>query len=173
MNTKTLVRTALMIALLVAVQAATASMGQMVTGSCVNLILAVSALMVGGWGAPAVALVSPFCAFLLGIGPALIQLVPCIALGNLCFVLALQVLVKRFSFTGCSIAAVVLAAAGKFAVLFLLIVKAVLPLLGLPEARVAAMSAMFSWPQLVTALIGGLLAVVVVAPLLKKAVKSA
>lgn len=173
MNTKSLVRTALMIALLVAVQAATASMGQMVTGSCVNLILAVSALLLAGWGAPAVALVSPFCAFLLGIGPALIQLVPCIALGNLCYVLVFQVLVKQFSFTGGSVAAVVLAAAGKFAVLFLVIVKAVLPLLGLPEAKVAAMSAMFSWPQLVTALIGGLLAAVVVAPLLKKAVKSA
>ena len=43
-----------------------------------------------------------------------------------------------------------------------------LPLLGLPDAKVSAMSAMFTWPQLFTALLGGAVALAIV-PLLKKA----
>ena len=45
--------------------------------------------------------------------------------------------------------------------LWLLIVKLVLPTLGLAEKQVAAISASFSWPQLVTAAIGGVLAVTI------------
>ena len=64
--------TAVMLALLVAVQGITAGLGnQFITGSCVNLVLAVTALMVGLWGGVAVAAVSPFVAFLLGIGQGL------------------------------------------------------------------------------------------------------
>ena len=64
-----IVYTAMLTALLVAVQWATSGMGQLVTGSCVNTVLGVSALVFGFWSALVVALVSPFCAFLLGIGP--------------------------------------------------------------------------------------------------------
>ena len=52
----------------------------------------------------------------------------------------------------------------------MLIVKLVLPTLGLAEKQVAMLSASFSWPQLVTALIGGVLAVTI-APAIRKAVK--
>ena len=64
--------------------------------------------------------------------------------------------------------AVVLAAAVKLAVLFLLIVKILIPLLALPDKQAAMMSAMFSWPQLVTALIGSAVAVAII-PLVKRA----
>ena len=51
--------TAVMLALLVSLQAFTKPMGQLVTGSCVNAVLAVSAL-VGGLGCGlTVALISP------------------------------------------------------------------------------------------------------------------
>ena len=63
--------------------------------------------------------------------------------------------------------AVVLAAAVKLAVLFLLIVKILIPLLALPDKQAAMMSAMFSWPQLVTALIGGVLGTAVAIPVKK------
>lgn len=63
--------------------------------------------------------------------------------------------------------AVVLAAAVKLAVLFLLIVKILIPLLALPDKQAAMMSAMFSWPQLVTALIGGVLGTAVSYPVKK------
>lgn len=76
MNKKTLwiTETAVMIALLVALQWATKPLGQFVTGSCVNLVLGVSVLVGGLWCGLTVALVSPFFAFLLGIGPAFLPL---------------------------------------------------------------------------------------------------
>lgn len=168
MNTKTIARTAILIALLVALQYATSSLGQFVTGSCVNLVLAVAALFAGLWSGVIVAVVSPFFAFLLGVGPKLIALVPFIAFGNLVYALLLALLGKRFDAPPQSLLAVGAAAVCKFLTLFLVIVKLLLPTLGLPDKQVAVMSTMFSWPQLVTALIGGCLALAVV-PALKKA----
>lgn len=81
--------TAVMLALLVTLQALTKSAGQYVTGSCVNLILAVTALAAGLGSGAAVALLSPFFAFLLGIGPQVLPLVPAISVGNLVYVLLL------------------------------------------------------------------------------------
>ena len=58
--------TAIMLALLVTLQALTKGFGQLVTGTCVNAVLAVSVL-VGGLGTGlTVAVVSPVLAFLLG-----------------------------------------------------------------------------------------------------------
>ncbi len=170
MSTKTITRTAILIALLIALQYATSSLGQFVTGSCVNLVLAVAALFAGLWSGIIVALVSPFFAFLLGVGPKLIAIVPFIALGNLVYVLVLALLGKKLARLPKSLLAVAAAAVCKFLTLFLVVVKLVLPMLGLAEKQVAAMSTMFSWPQLVTAAIGGVLALLVV-PALKKAFK--
>ena len=74
--------TAVMIALLVALQWATKPLGQFVTGSCVNLVLGVSTLVGGVWCGAVVAIASPFCAFLVGVGPAKLLIVPFIAVGN-------------------------------------------------------------------------------------------
>ena len=76
-KTTWIARTAICLALLVAVQFVTKGLGQFVTGSCVNLILAIAAVIGGVWSGVAVAVLSPFCAYLLGIGPAFVQLVPC------------------------------------------------------------------------------------------------
>ncbi len=170
MNTKTIARTAILIALLVALQYATSSLGQFVTGSCVNLVLAVAALFCGVWSGAVVAVVSPFFAFLLGVGPKLIAIVPFIALGNLVYVLLLALLGKRFEKLPQSLIPVAAAAVCKFLTLYIVVVRLLLPALGLPDKQVATMSVMFSWPQLVTALIGGVLALAVV-PALKKAIK--
>ena len=90
-------RTGILVALLITLQWGTAFTqafaGQYITGSCVNAVLAVAVLAAGLWSGIAVALVSPFCAFLLGIGPKLVQLVPGIAAGNLVFVLVLHFLI--------------------------------------------------------------------------------
>lgn len=168
MNTRLITRTAILIALLIALQYATASLGQFVTGSCVNLLLAVAALFVGLWSGVIVAAVSPFFAFFLGIGPKLLVIVPFIALGNLVYVLLLALLAKRFEALPRSLLPAVVAAVCKFLTLYLVVAKLALPMLGLPDKQVAAMSAMFSWPQLVTALIGGVLAALIV-PQIKKA----
>lgn len=169
-KTKQLARTAVLIALLVAVQYVTKSFGQFVTGSCVNFILAVCALSCGIWSGAAVALISPFCAFLLGIGPAFIQLVPAVAAGNIVYVVLMALLCNKIKGSVGPFVSVAIAALAKFATLYTLIVKLLLPTLGLPEAKVAVMSATFSWPQLVTALIGGVLCALVW-PVLKKALE--
>ena len=171
MKKKTLwiAETAVMIALLVALQGLTKPAGQFVTGSCVNLILGVSTLVGGLWCGLTVALLSPFFAFALGIGPALIQIVPAIAVGNIVLVLVLFSLCRKVKkLSPLSYGGAVAASVCKFAALYALVVLLLLPLLGLPEKQVAMMSAMFSWPQLVTALIGSFLAVTV-APVIRKA----
>ena len=153
--------TAVLLALLIALQFATRALGQIVTGSCVNLVLAVAALCVGPWSGLIIALVSPFFAFLLGIGTPFIQIVPLIALGNAVYVLLLSLLSKKLQFKYGRLAGVCIAALCKFLSLWLLIVKIALPAMGLPEQKLAALSASFSLPQLATALIGGLLALLI------------
>lgn len=89
-------RTAVCLALLIAIQFLTKSLGQLVTGSCVNLVLAIAALIGGVWSGVTVAAISPFCAYLLGIGPAFLPLVPCVSLGNAVYAVLFALLVGGF-----------------------------------------------------------------------------
>ena len=61
--------TAVMLALLIALQALTKPMGQLVTGSFVNAVLAVTVLVAGLSSGITVAVISPVLAYLLGIAP--------------------------------------------------------------------------------------------------------
>ncbi len=168
--------TAVMLALLVSLQAMTKPAGQLVTGSCVNAVLAVSVL-VGGFGCGiTVAVISPWLAYLLGIAPQILT-VPAIMVGNGVFVWLLH---KMADPEGRSLRRQVVAwsfsAVGKFAALYLLVAKLLCGVLakGLLEAGVMkppmlqALPATFSWPQLITALIGGGIALLIV-PTIKKA----
>ena len=168
--------TAVMLALLVCLQALTKPMGQLVTGSCVNAVLAVSAL-VGGLGCGlTVALCSPVLAYLLGIAPQILT-VPAIMVGNCVFVLLLSLLADK---TGKNLykqaAAWIAAAAAKFAALYAIVVWLICGVLsenllasGVMKApMLKALPATFSWPQLFTALIGGAVAMMIV-PMLRKA----
>lgn len=163
--------TAVMTALLVILQAVTKAAGQYVTGSCVNAVLAVSVLTAGVWSGAVVALLSPFFAFLLGIGPQLLPIVPSIAVGNLVFVLLLGLLAGGRDLPLWRRGAAWLAAAtGKFAVLYLLVVKLLCAVLPLKEPQIAAFSVMFSYPQLVTALAGGAIGLLL-SPMLRRGLK--
>ena len=161
-------RTAVLLALLIALQWATAGTqvfaGQYITGSCVNAVLAVAILYAGLWSGVSVAVLSPFFAKLLGIGPQLIQIIPAIAAGNLIYVLMLHFLGKKLqAFT------VPAAAIGKFLTLYLLVVKWIVPMLAanLKPQQVTTFSVMFSYPQIITAIIGGILAMGIVSVLRK------
>lgn len=163
-----------MTALLIVLQAATKPAGQYVTGTCVNAVLAVSALAVGLWSGAAVALLSPVFAFLLGIGPQLPPVVPAIMAGNLVFAALLGLLAggKELPPLRRRVAAWLLAAVAKFAALYLLVVKLLCGVLPLKEQQIAVFTVMFSYPQLVTALAGGAIALVLVPPL-RRALKRA
>ena len=153
MNTQKLTRTAATLAILVTLQFVTRSFGQLVTGSCVNLVLCVTALSLGWGSALILALLSPVLAWLVGVGPAFPALVPCIALGNAVYVLllCLKLDVKW---------RVPLASLVKMLTLRIVIGNFVAPLV-VPAGKLITVIAMFSWPQLLTALIGGALGAVV------------
>lgn len=168
--------TAVMLALLVCLQALTKPMGQLVTGSCVNAVLAVAAL-VGGTGCGlTVALCSPVLAFLLGIAPQILT-VPAIMAGNSVYVLLLSLLADRSGTQpGKRVLAWIAAAAAKFVTLYAIVVGLICGVLSegllaagtLKAPMLTALPGTFSWPQLVTALIGGGLALVIT-PVLRKA----
>ena len=170
--------TAVMLALLVTLQALTKSMGQLVTGSCVNAVLAVAALVGGLSCGLTVALCSPVLAYLLGIAPQILT-VPAIMVGNCVFVAALALLAdKRGKNLVKQIIAWLVAAAAKFATLYAVVVWLICGVLS--ESLLAAgvmkppmlklLPTMFSWPQLFTALIGGAVALLMT-PVLRKALR--
>ncbi len=162
-------QTALFIALLVAVQSVLKPLGQFAVGSIVNLLLITSVMLSGLWSGVTVAVLSPLFAFLLGGQAALPQILPLIMLGNLILVLiwhflagkATEKLVLRYGI------ATVVSAVVKFLFLWLSIVKIAVPLLGLPEKQAAILSVAFSYPQLITASIGGVVATILI-PILKR-----
>lgn len=170
-----LTQTAVMLAVLITLQWLTKPLGQIVTGSCVNAVLAVTVLFVGMSSGVTVALLSPVFAFLLGIAPQILT-VPAIMIGNTVFVLLLWVVAGNLKSVWRAVSAVLLAAVSKFALLFVLVTYVICGVLAdgllaqglLKEPMLTALPATFSVPQLITALIGGGLAVLVV-PALKKA----
>lgn len=166
-------KTAIMLALLLVLQFVTKSFGQIVTGSCVNFVLVSTALICGLSSGIVIALISPFAAFLLGIGPMFFPITPCIAIANVVIVLISSLIKKGIETNRRSIlnfVIVVLAAIAKFICIYVLVVKLVIPSLGLSPEKVAVISASFSYPQLITALIGGVFSVII-APLIIKALK--
>ena len=139
--------------------------------------LAVTALLVGMSAGVTVAVISPVCAFVLGIAPNLITVLP-IMLGNVCYVVLLKVLMAKPFWR--QITGLVAAAVAKFAVLYVLVVGVICGaasgiLLGqklgqtvlLAPPMLKMLPAMFTWPQLITALVGGALALMIY-PVVKK-----
>jgi len=137
------------------------------------LVLVESAVAVGIYSGLTVAVLSPFFAFFLGIGPAFPQLLPLIALGNAVIVLVTWLFINKWNQGLLSgVLGVAVGAVSKFLVLWIGIVKILLPLIpALKPQQVQVLSASFSWPQLVTALIGATLAVLI-APSLRKAMRN-
>jgi len=196
-NVRNITETGAMIAIILVVQILTKMAGQYVTGSLVNMVLALSVSLCSLGCGIVVAILSPFLAFALGIGPAFLPLVPAISLGNLVLVLVSYVLigivhdvrhqderVKQVIGAGLApeyersfragkaseggrsfragngmsvkraVPAILLPALAKFATLYVLVAKLIVPSLGLETGKAAAISAMFSYPQLITALVG-------------------
>ncbi len=167
--------TAVMLSLLIAAQAVTKPMGQIVTGSCVNAVLAVTVLAAGMSNGVTVALLSPVFAYLFGIAPQIVT-VPAIMVGNTVYVVLLGLLYgEALARKALALAA---AAGAKFAALYAIVVWLICGVMAdsllaqgiLKAPMLKALPATFAWPQLVTALIGGAVALLIV-PVLKKALK--
>ena len=168
--------TAVMLALLITLQLVTKPFGQLVTGSFVNAVLAVTVLVAGLSSGITVALISPVMAYLLNIAPQPLT-VPAIMVGNTVFVVLLHFLAGKDSR---KIARQILAwlatAFAKFAALYAIVVwlfcgvfaDALLASGLMKEPMLKLLPATFSWPQLITALIGGG-AALLITPVLRKA----
>lgn len=176
-----LTETAVMLALLITLQALTKPLGQLVTGSCVNAVLAIAVLLIGMSSGITVAVISPVCAYLFGIAPNFVTVLP-IMIGNVCFVVLLRLIAGKSHKPVWKQPVALISAAGvKFGVLYLLVVKVICgvasgALLGkklgdivvLAPPMLKLLPTMFAWPQLFTALIGGAVALLTV-PVLRKA----
>ena len=171
-------QTAVMLALLVSLQAITKPLGQLVTGSCVNAVLAITVLVAGLYSGITVAAISPVLAYLLGIAPQILT-VPAIMVGNTVYVVLLCLIAGKDSRKVVrQVTAWIVAAFAKFAALYAIVVwlicgvfsKALLEAGTLNPPMLKMLPATFSWPQLFTALIGGAIALLIV-PVLWKALK--
>lgn len=188
MRKKTLwiTETAVMLALLVSLQWVGSLIPepmakQLTTGTAVNCVLAVTVLMTGLGSGITVALISPICAYAFGIAPNFVTVLP-IMVGNCCYVILLHFIigsVRKFGWQ--QPVGLACAAAVKFGVLYLLVVKVICgvaadALLGkkigdtvvLAQPMLKMLPTMFAWPQLVTALSGGIIALAIL-PVLRKA----
>lgn len=170
--------TAVMLALLVTLQALTKPLGQLVTGSCVNTVLAIAVLFAGLGSGLTIAIISPVLAYLLGIAPQILT-VPAIMVGNGLFVVLLYFIAGKDSKRILrQILAWLAAAAAKFAALYAIVVwlicgvfsEGLLAAGTLKPPMLNALPATFSWPQLITALIGGGIALMI-APVLRKGLR--
>ncbi|WHH58915.1 ECF transporter S component [Petroclostridium sp. X23] len=162
-----LTRTAMLLAVTIVFQNLRVVVGvgphsQFIIGSLVNAALLVSVGMLNLYAGLLISIVAPVVAFFQGQLP-LPVLIPIVALGNAAIVAVYDLLKKKNQ-----LAAVIAGAFAKF-VFFVVAIQMSLQLFNVKIP--AKIVATFSWPQLVTALIGGAVAVVVLKAL-KSALKS-
>ena len=168
-------QTAAMLALLITLQWLTKPAGQLLTGTCVNAVLAITVLFCGMSSGVTVALLSPITAYLLGVAPQVLT-VPVIMIGNAAFVAVLHLTGRKGVVR--SVATLLTAAVCKFALLYVLVKYGICGILAeallaqglLKTPMLTALLVTFGAMQLVTALIGGTAALLIF-PVLKKALR--
>ena len=138
------------------------SVNQLVTGSLVNCVLFVFTAISGIGSGVTIGVVSAMLAQFIGIGPAVSAVSPVVACGNALLCVVYGLVIGKHGTEGVrQWIAMAIAAVLKCAFLWIT-VPAVLGLLsGVPEQQVKMISIMFSWPQGLTALIGGALALAI------------
>jgi len=166
-------QTGIFLALLLVAQIATRPFGNSIlTGSLVNMLLILTVMLLGLSSAITLGVISPFFSVVMG-GSAMWPFIPIIIAANIVIVTLWHFIALRRGERSrpLDIAALVIGAAAKFGVLYVGIVLLIVPLvLGFEGPQANAVSAAFSWPQLITASAGGVLALLL-SPVLKKAIK--
>ncbi len=151
-----LTRTGLLLALALVFQIGFRAFAQPAVGPLVNMVLILSAGLVGTLSGVIVGCFTPLIAFFLGVMP-LFPIVPFIMIGNSILVIVFNFARNKIS-NGGDIFGIILAAVVKYAFLAFSIrylVTLILP--KVPPKLVIA----FSTPQLYTALIGGVIAIII------------
>ncbi len=151
-NSRVLLKTAQFLLVLSVIVAAPLIGNQFITGTIVNASLLLSVVLFGFGGAISMCFIPSIVSLSTGLLPAVMApMVPFIILGNILFVWIFDSLRKRNFFLG-----VVPGALLKFS--FLFVVSNYLIHFFIKQAVVSKIAVMMSWPQLVTALLGGVVA---------------
>jgi len=138
-------RTAILMALTLVIQMM--GMPQYATGPLVNTMLYLATVFVGIWGGVAIGLVTPVIAFWRGIlPPPLGPMIPFIALGNAVLVIVYGLVEKRSKYVAIAAASVIK---------YLVLAGAVTFVVAVPPK----IAQMMQLPQLITALAGGAIAI--------------
>jgi hypothetical protein len=164
-NIRFITRTAIILALTIVFQTLgrfipLGQNSQFVVGPLVNACLVIATGVVGLGAGALIAIISPFGAILTGAAVPL-ALAPFIALGNFVLVLFFYLLFKKNIVAGVITGSVI-----KFAVL-LASINIFVEIMGIPGKKAEVLLWAFSWPQLITALVGGFIALGVIAALKK------
>lgn len=135
--------------------------GNFIVGPLVNACLLIAAASVGIGAGAIIAVITPFTALLTGAAiPPLF--IPFIAIGNFLIVLGFYLLMKKSKIAG-----VILGSVLKFGFLFASI-RFFVNFAAVNPKKAVNLVAMFSIPQLITALMGGVIALIVIRALGKQ-----
>jgi hypothetical protein len=154
---KTITYTALFLALTIVFQQFKV-LSQFITGPIINAILIIATLYIGLASGSIIAILSPIFAVLINPAPLMLAvptMVPLIILANLLIVFATSYFKEKNLMAGLAIGSVL-----KASFLWLGVSYIILPLFGVslaPKLKLAAQAA-FSYNQLITALVGSLIA---------------
>ncbi|EOD00031.1 ECF transporter S component [Caldisalinibacter kiritimatiensis] len=160
-TTSYITRTGILLALALVFQIGFQSFAQPAVGPLVNMVLLISAGMVGTLSGVIVGCFTPLIALMVGI-MKLPALLPFIMIGNALYVIIFNFMRGKIT-PGGEYIGLAVAALGKFAFLALTIryIAAKLFLANLPAQKLKVIIGIFSLPQLYTALVGGIIALII------------
>ncbi|MDP4088330.1 MAG: ECF transporter S component [Bacillota bacterium] len=172
-NTNKLIRASLMLAVAIVFQIIGRNIpeiNQFLVGSAINCILILTAFLCGRWWGVGVGILTPVLAWLVGqLNPVLAPFIPFIMVGNFFFVFLFSMFSQE-KLTKRGIG-VITGALLKFGFLTLASSKLVYVFkLNLPSKVLTALAVSMSLPQLITALIGGTLGLIIIELLVKRKV---
>ncbi len=162
-----LTRTSLLLAVAIAFQVFGRLMpyNNFIVGPVVNAVLLVATAAAGVWSGAAISLIAPLVSAFTNkapIAPLVIGFSPFIIIGNLIIVLSFHFLRKKSSrgFIPGSVLGVAAGSVLKFGFLYAAI-SVFTSLVDMKPQQAAALTNLFSWPQLFTAVAGGVIALVI------------
>ena len=167
MKTRKLTHTALLLALCIASQFLK-NTSVYLTGPVINCILILAVVFCGLWSAVVLSLITPLTSWLITGSPlmsAIPLIVPCVMAGNIMLAVSVWVSIRKQLCTRNLLFGALFGAILKAAFMGGTISLLLLPLLGgatgLPAPALAAARVTFSLTQLITALLGGALSVLI------------
>ncbi len=167
-------RTALLLAIAIVVQLMGKFMGpqnNFIVGPVVNAVLLIATEITGVFSGIFISIVAPLVSAFTNksaIAPVILSFSPFIIGGNIILVLCYALFKKRDNLSA-RIGGVALGAVAKFAFLYASI-SIFVELMKINAKIAISLIALFSWPQLITAIVGGIIALSII-PALKRTVK--